>query len=443
MVQGRPHRDGVKARQRVGEQAAFQARVDGLHLHLFSKQLPVALFKYLADPGILSVAPARIFPAAGVRKAKGLCQKPKSGLHLLLERSHRGPGREHQHQPVRLCPDDAHVHGAYHEAVHMHVAALHAVRRQVHGRHVVLRGLCRNGRGLRSLFFFHSARKAFLIRRDFSRQHLCQLSGQLLRLRSLVRLRVNQGSMALSGNGVVLIAARQIHKPSIRVLHQLPHDSRHQAVGVLALLVDIHAGVSALQAADGKTQQRALRRLSLNRPRALDPQAPGAAHRSDSLVLGIHIDHGAGGDQRLIQGGSSIEPHLLLCGKDALHRRMYERLVVQHCQHQGDRYAVVGSQRGPVRSQHAVLYRQLQPFLRKIVLHSRILLADHIQVSLQHHRRAVLRSRAPRLFDDDIPGPILVYPEASLLREFHEVVADPLFVSRTSGNRADLLKKMK
>ena len=80
----------------------------------------------------------------------------------------------------------------------------------------------------------------------------------------------------------------------------------HQNIGVLALFVDIHSGMSAQKSGNLDLNHGSLCLLTFYRAHTLYPQAAGAAYCRDSFVLGIHINHGSGADQRFIQRFGTI-----------------------------------------------------------------------------------------------------------------------------------------
>ena len=182
--------------------------------------------------------------------------------------------------------------------------------------------------------------------------------------------------------------------------------------------------------------------LSLDRSCKLDAKAACTADRCHAFFLRVHVDHRAGCDQGFVQSLGAVESDFLFCRKYTFHRRMLKLFIIQHHHHQGNRHAVIRTERRAVRPEDAVFYDQVDPVLLKIMLHARALVAHHVEMSLEHDRSLVLRSFAPCLFDDDIVRLILVYPESSVFCKFNEIVADPFLISRTSRDRADLLKKV-
>ena len=122
---------------------------------------------------------------------------------------------------------------------------------------------------------------------------------------------------------------------------------------------------------------------------------------------------------------------------------MLDVFIVQHHQHQRHCHAVIRAKGGAVGCERSVLYDQLNTLLFKIMLHSRYLLAYHIHMSLEHNSRLVFCALASVFFYDHILCFVLMYPEISVFCKLYKIIADSLFISRTSGDRADFLKKVK
>ena len=173
-----------------------------------------------------------------------------------------------------------------------------------------------------------------------------------------------------------------------------------------------------------------------------EPDFTRAADGSDAFLLGIQVDHRARRDERLVQAGCAGQAGLLLGGKDALERRMGERVVIQDGHHERDGRTVVAAERGAVCGDYTVLHDQVNAVLLKIMRDAGQLFTDHIQMALQHDGGLVLGACAGRFFDDDVIEFVLMAPEAARLGKFHEIVADPLFVGRAARDCADLLKKV-
>ena len=122
---------------------------------------------------------------------------------------------------------------------------------------------------------------------------------------------------------------------------------------------------------------------------------------------------------------------------------MFDIFIIKYHEHQSYCHTVVRSQRSSVGGKNSVLYNQVDSVFFKVVLYSRDLFAYHIKVALKHNCRLIFRSFASAFFYNYIISLILMNPQAPVFCKFYQIVADSLFISRASGNRADLLKKVK
>src|SRR5699024_2418271 len=106
---GGTYGDGVQIRDRIRKQAAFQSGVDRFDLDLGAKKAAVALFKYFPDPGVLFVAPARIFSAVFSGEAEAFGKGAETFFHILLKRGYRRAGGKYNGQLLFPCTGDTHV----------------------------------------------------------------------------------------------------------------------------------------------------------------------------------------------------------------------------------------------------------------------------------------------------------------------------------------------
>ena len=96
---------------------------------------------------------------------------------------------------------------------------------------------------------------------------------------------------------------------------------------------------------------------------------------------------------------------------------MDQRVVIEDREHEGDRDAVVGTERGAVGAEHAVLHDQVDALVLEIMLDAGELVAHHVDVALEHDRGSALRSGACRLLDDHVVHVVLIDPQVALLGE--------------------------
>ena len=253
---------------------------------------------------------------------------------------------------------------------------------------------------------------------------------------------VDQNSLALTVDGVVLGAAVKANDGGLAGNHQAVDDAGHDEVAVAALQVDIAAGVAAQQAGDIEREGATGLVLARDRAGVGNDDTAGAADGSNALFLGVKVDHGAGANLGLVERLGADQASLLVGGEHALEGRMGNRIVVEHGKHKRDGDAVVSAQRGTVSGEDAVLDDQVDTIGRKVVLNGAQLVAHHIDVALQHHGRGILGAGRCGLANDDVVDLVLVHIETALLGKRDQEIADALLVARPTGDRADLLKEM-
>ena len=253
---------------------------------------------------------------------------------------------------------------------------------------------------------------------------------------------VDQNSLALTVDGVVLGATVKANDGGLAGNHQAVDDAGHDEVAVAALQVDVGAGVTTQQAGDLERKGAAGLVLAHDRAGVGNDDTAGAADGGHALLLGIEVDHGAGANLGLVERLGANQASLLVGGEHALEGRMSNRIVVEHGEHQSDSNAVVGAQGGAVSGEDAVLDDQVDTVGRKVVLNGTQLVANHIDVPLQHHGRGILGAGRCGLANDDVVDLVLIHVEAALLGKRNQEIADALLVARPTGDRADLLKEM-
>ena len=253
---------------------------------------------------------------------------------------------------------------------------------------------------------------------------------------------VDQNSLALTVDGVVLGAAVKADDGGLAGDHQAVDDTGHDEVAVAALQVDVGAGVATQQAGDVEREGATGLVLAHDGAGVGNDDAAGAADGGNALFLGVKVNHGAGANLGLVERLGADQASLLVGGEYALEGGVNDRIVIENSEHQSDGDTVVGAQGGAVSGEDAVLDDQVDTVGRKVVLNRAQLVAHHIDVALQHHGRGVLGAGRSGLANDDVVDLVLVHIEAALLGKRNQEIADALLVARPTGDRADLLKEM-
>ncbi|VWM25082.1 Uncharacterised protein [Collinsella intestinalis] len=240
---------------------------------------------------------------------------------------------------------------------------------------------------------------------------------------------VDELGLALAVDGVVLGATVEAHQGGLTGDHEALDDAGHDEVAVAALEVDVGTGVTAEEAGNLKREDATGLVLAGDRAGVGDNDAAGAADGGHALLLGIEVDHGAGVDLGLVEGLGAHEAGLLVGGEDALEGRMGQGVVIEHGEHERDRDAIVGAQGGAIGGKDAVGHHEIDAVLGEIVLDGAEFVAHHIDMALQHDGGLVLGAGGGGLLDDHVVDIILIDPQAVVLGERHQVIADPLLVA--------------
>ena len=240
----RAHGDGVQAVQGLGKQATLKASVNGLDAQLGAKELAIALDKDVADRRMLGIAPAGILELKLGVEAQDIGQRLQAVLELVLQRGDRGARGQHDLDLVIGGGDHADVGGNLNGAVGGDVAADHAIGGKTQSANEGKCGLLVHGLDLGVVGNLDGAGKAGVedleLGSDVGDDALCDLGRGLGG--SVVG--VDQNSLALTVDGVVLGAAVKADDGGLAGDHQAVDDAGHDEVAVAALQVDIVAGMT-------------------------------------------------------------------------------------------------------------------------------------------------------------------------------------------------------
>ena len=110
--------------------------------------------------------------------------------------------------------------------------------------------------------------------------------------------------------------------------------------------------------------------------------AAGTADGEDALVLGVDVQHTAGGELRKIKALRALHADLLVDGKHDLKRRVCNFAAVQHGQRHGDGNAVVAAERRAVRRDIVALDAQVERVLCEVDGAFRRFFRNHVEMAL-------------------------------------------------------------
>ena len=200
--------------------------------------------------------------------------------------------------------------------------------------------------------------------------------------------------------------------------------------------------MAADETLDDKAAEDALSVAVVHRHMARPPDAAGAGHGEHALHLGIDVQEEPAGEHGGIERSGAQHARLLVGGEHHLQPGMGQRIIVQRCQRHGHSNAVVAAQGGTLRPDIRAVGAKAQAILGHIQVAVLVLIADHVQVPLENHRRGTLIARRGLLDDDHVVGLVLPHSKSPLLGKGHAIVADGAGVARAMGNGAERLKKM-
>ena len=438
----RAHGDGVQTVQGLGKQAALKAGMDGLDAQLGTKELTIALDEDVADRRMLGIAPAGILELELGVKAQNIGQRLQTVLELVLQRGDRGARGQHDLDLVVGSCDHTDVGGNLDGAVGGDVAADHTVGGKTQRANEGKCGLLVHGLDLGVVGNLNGAGKAGVEDLELGGDIGDDAAGDLGRGLGGSMVSVNQLGLALTVDGVVLGTAVKADDGRLAGDHQTVDDTGHDEVAVAALQVDIATGVTAQQARDVERKGTTGLVLAHDRAGVGNDDAAGAADGGHALFLRVEVDHDASADLGLVERLGADQARFLVGGEHALEGRVGNRIVIEHGEHQSDSDTVVGAQGGAVSGEDAVLDDQVDTVGRKVVLDGTKLVADHVDVALQHHSRGILGAGRSGLANNDVVDLVLIHIEAALLGKRDQEIADALLVAGLAGDRADLLKVM-
>ena len=133
----------------------------------------------------------------------------------------------------------------------------------------------------------------------------------------------------------------------------------------------------------------------------------------------------------------------LVHGEHRLQRGVGQILAFQQSQDHSNGNSVVTAESSAFGIYRIAIHDQIQTLGVHIFPATRLLFADHIHVSLQHHRRSGLIAGGSGLPDDNIVQLILPHIEAPVPGKTHQIVADSLCAATAMRDAANFFKPMK
>ena len=250
--------------------------------------------------------------------------------------------------------------------------------------------------------------------------------------------------VAAGADDVVELAAAQVGDAQrANPFHSGVQHTADKVVGAAASLVDLRAGVAALQAGDGDGEAHlAVQRLLCGGEEAVGPQAAGAGHGEHALLLGVQIQQPPSLQVGAVQRHGAVHARLLVHGDDGLQRGMGQGIIGQNGENGRHGDAVVTAQRCLFRPDVVAVCGQIQPLAGHILGAVLRLGTDHVHVALQNNGSGALIAGGGVLPDDNVVAVLLPVPQAQLPGHGHAQVADDPGVAAAVGHGTQPFKEI-
>ena len=248
--------------------------------------------------------------------------------------------------------------------------------------------------------------------------------------------------VGLARDRIPQVAPVEIAQPKLARLHPVPQEPRNRLVRIDAPLVDVVPRVAAQQVRNvhpekGVVLRRRLHRAVERRDRV---DAPRATDEQFALVLRIEVDEVFAREHPLAQFEGPRQARLLVHREERFQRPVLHRRVQQHGQSRRHPDAAVRTQRRPLGLHPLAVDPRADRVVLEVELHVRVLLAHHVHVRLQDHRRAVLVTRRRRLAHHHVPDGVLLVFDVVPPGEIDQKFDDPALLLRGAGNLRDRIE---
>ncbi len=120
---------------------------------------------------------------------------------------------------------------------------------------------------------------------------------------------------------------------------------------------------------------------------------------------------------------------------------MHDGRIVQNCQHEGYRNAVVTAQGGPVGSQPLSVPHKGDGLAVHVQFYARVLFAYHIHMALEDKGRRLFKAGGRIRIDDNVAGLVLHIPVSVIFCKGNEIIADGLRMEGSVGNGGNFSEK--
>ena len=176
----------------------------------------------------------------------------------------------------------------------------------------------------------------------------------------------------------------------------------HYLVGVGAVLVDFYTGVAALQAFHGQFDTRTVNSPTGNWQQKICSCAAGAGYSENTLFLTIKIQHSAALQGGKINSVGAVHTGLFVHSENDFQGRVGDGLVSKQRHSISHSNTVVTTQSGAFGKDPLTIVCDVQAFLIHINGAISVLVANHINVTLDNHRLMILHATGAFTEEQDI-----------------------------------------
>ena len=243
-----------------------------------------------------------------------------------------------------------------------------------------------------------------------------------------------------TGNRIILGSTGEFRQAQGHQLLDTAEEFAHDLVGIGPILMNLHTGMSALQAIHRQLHAGAIDCSTLNGHGNGASGTAGAGNGEHTLLLGVDVNQGTSLKFGQVDAGGTFHAGLLIHGNDHLQRRMGNGLVCQDGQCISQSNAIIAAQGRPLGEHIAAIVRHIQALGLQIDGTVLILFANHVHMALDNHRGMILHAAGAFLEHNHVVQLILHIPDSMLLGKGHQIVADGLGIARSVRDGTDFLK---
>ena len=225
--------------------------------------------------------------------------------------------------------------------------------------------------------------------------------------------------LAGPGNGIILSATLEGCNAQRHFLLHTAKQLAHDLDGIGAVLVDLHTGVTALQAFHRQADARSVHRTAGGGQRDGSGSATGAGDGEDTLLLGVQVQKGASLQHGKVDHIRAQHTDLLVHSDDHLKCRMRHGGVCQDRQGISHSDTVIAAQSGTTGKNIFAVMGHIQAIGVHVDGTVLVLFAHHVHMPLEDHRRMVFIAGCGITEEDHIVGFVLDIAQAVSLGKVH------------------------